>query len=134
MKRDMRLIRKILLEVKAKKHVGKAPVVVEGYEENLIDRHVEMLVSAGLLEGHLQRPGGPHQNEMVVTDMSWAGHDFLAALENKDVWSEAETNVLSGAIGEPAVRCHQRRRDGIAFALGEGAGRTKLTPSFFANV
>ena len=25
---------------------------------------------------------------MVVTDMSWAGHDFLAALENKDVWSK----------------------------------------------
>lgn len=90
MKRDMRLVRKILLAVQSRPDARAEPLTVDGYDLHLVARHLEMLVDAGLLQGHVAPVGRFHSGKLVITDMSWAGHDFLAALENKGVWAKVK--------------------------------------------
>lgn len=88
MTRDMELIRKILTKVQSRHDMKLRPVEIDGYEAWIVDRHVELLIREGYLEGH-SKPSSQDQSVFsVVADLTWAGHDFLAALENETVWAK----------------------------------------------
>ena len=76
MKRDMVLIRRILIEVESWKNQG--PKVVDfNDEQNKIGHHVALLHQAGFLEiyGGLHRSSATGQlDRILVKDMTWEGH------------------------------------------------------------
>ena len=88
MKRDMVLIRRILIEVESWKNQG--PKVVDfNDEQNKIGHHVALLHQAGFLEiyGGLHRSSATGQlDRILVKDMTWEGQEFIATLKNEDVW------------------------------------------------
>ena len=90
MTRDMELIREILRHVKSRQDANPRPVKIPGYADDVVWRHVEMPVQAGLLQcSPPLRPRYP----ILVTDMSWEGHDFVAALENETVvWAKIKNS------------------------------------------
>jgi hypothetical protein len=90
MKRDMEVIRRILLQVQQRTDLAPKPIEIEGVDPIVVGRHVEMLYREGMRDGprpvqSLRRDSEPPF--ILVKDLSFAGHDFIAALENDSVWS-----------------------------------------------
>jgi hypothetical protein len=87
MTRDMELIRK-LLEIQGRKDVSPTMINIPGYEDLVVARHLELLMEAGLIDGIKSAPISAPHSIIMVKDMTWAGHDFVAAIENDSVWSK----------------------------------------------
>ena len=93
MKRDVELIRKILLQIEAK---GEDPLRliqldIPGHSESDVAYHVLLLRDAGLIEAQdLSTMGG---FDMRPKRMTWEGHEFLEAAKNDTVWNKAQEIV-----------------------------------------
>ena len=94
MKRDMDLIRKLLLRIEDMPAPHRAPVLhfidantLQQPDEDLevIAYHLQLLVQAGFLdetkEGKLF--GG-------ITGLTWLGHDFLDSVRNPEIWKRTK--------------------------------------------
>lgn len=88
MKRDMELVRAILLQVRDRDELSLLPLKVEGVDADVVARHGELLVEAGLLDAKVREGARGGVPFVVVRDLTWEGHDFLAVLENGDVWGQ----------------------------------------------
>lgn len=92
MKRDMDLVREILLEVE-KNPSPYAPVAIciERYSTDNIAYHVALLVEAGLLRNYFN--DGKIVPASMATCMTWAGHDFLDACRDEGMWQKAKSII-----------------------------------------
>ena len=88
MTRDMELIRAIIKAVQSRKDTAFKRLVVDGYDENTVARHAELLIEAKFLKGDVK--GGMSGVKMTafVNDLTWEGHELAAALANEGVWSD----------------------------------------------
>jgi len=86
MTRDMELIRKIFAQIKGWTSVDLQAIELPDVEPLILARHIEMLHEARLIEAQKSTPlHGPPK--FAVKDLTWAGHDFAAAIENDTVWN-----------------------------------------------
>jgi hypothetical protein len=112
MTRDMELIRKIFAQVKGWTSVDLRAIELPDVDPSILARHLEMLHNAGFIEAEKSVSlHGPLR--FAVKDLTWAGHDFAAAIENDSVWNAIKQKLGKGAC-RIAARDRQRRRDGIA--------------------
>jgi hypothetical protein len=90
MKRDMDLIRQILLRIEEKPYdMGFFDVEVEGHTESDISYHVMLLAQAGYIQAqNLSTGGGPSWKPISLT---WQGHEFLEAAKNTNIWNKAKS-------------------------------------------
>lgn len=80
MKRDMELIKKILLAIEAADgHVGKAPAI-EGYSDKQVGFHTWLLVRAGFVAGEEHYGGCATADK--IEGLTWAGYDYLSQLKS----------------------------------------------------
>ena len=95
MKRDMDLIRQLLLKLEVLSDDplgtflldgGSAQLVTEGFSANQITYHLELLEEAGLIICSTKRP----MMGVLFRRVSWAGHDFLDAVQDDDTWSRTK--------------------------------------------
>lgn len=94
MRRDMELIRRILLAVEAR----PAPqcfdlVEISGHEQEEISYHVKLLGDAGYLDVYDRRTLGPDGYRYAPSDLTNAGHDFLDGIRNKSIWETAKERL-----------------------------------------
>jgi len=102
MKRDMDLVRKILLALEAYEH-GWAPseFTIAGYDQEVIGHHVWLMEQGDLLTASdttVQRDGSPVALPGTIT---WAGHDFLAAVRNETVWAKLKIVLKDKGLSLP---------------------------------
>ena len=93
MKRDMELIRSIMLQLE----LGE-PLKFEGYDDQTVAYHVRMLIEAGYVEGEsVGTSGGLYS---CVSHVTWAGHDFTDAARDPARWKKAKDIVAEkgGAV------------------------------------
>ncbi len=83
-KRDMELIRKILLEVEGWPDAKPKIVTIGASDRAVVARHVEDLKSAGYLDVAAASVGQDGVPIIMVKDLSWEGHDFLDAVEKRE--------------------------------------------------
>ena len=93
MKRDMDLIRKILLVTEAEPQ-RKIPYI-EGYTSEQIGHHVYLMMQAGLIEGADATTYQDLYNIAIPDQLTWQGHDFLDACRNESVWNKAKEKLKS---------------------------------------
>jgi len=97
MKRDMDLVRQILLAIEQSPR-GFAPgkLTVESFTDEQIGYHVYIMWQAGLVEAddNTGRKGGLRARPRNLT---WAGHDFLDAARDKTRWAKAKE--IAGKVG-----------------------------------
>jgi uncharacterized protein DUF2513 len=110
MKRDMDLIRSILLEIeKIPFDGGWHEVSVEGHSENDILYHVMLLQEAGMIVAvNLSSHDG---TSWLPIRLTWEGHEFLDSARTETIWAKAKARV-SSATGSLALA-------GLKIALGE---------------
>ncbi|HGL6720489.1 DUF2513 domain-containing protein [Burkholderia contaminans] len=100
MKRDMDLIRELLLKLEAlPMRMGGIVVIppdteeiqVDGYTVEQIDYHLSLIREAGLVE-----TGGVKPSVGIgFRRLSWAGHDFLESIRSPEVWAKTKAGALA---------------------------------------
>jgi hypothetical protein len=96
MKRDMDLVRQILMTIEDHEH-GYAPETIEvpGYTEEVIGFHLLLMGEAGLLKVVESSVFGAHTPDAVVERITWAGYEFLANARNETVWNRVKGIVVA---------------------------------------
>jgi Hypothetical protein (DUF2513) len=91
MKRDMDLIRSILLTVEGdpglvgERFIAYTSSDFPGYSQQEIDYHIDLLFEAGLVAGM------PNANPRpLITKLTWQGHEFVSSTRDPDVWSKVK--------------------------------------------
>ena len=91
MKRDMDLVRKILLTIESME-TRYEHISVPDFPADVVNHHVDLLISAGIVNGNRNlafgRPPKP-----IVEGLSWPGYDFLDAIRNESIWVKTKDFV-----------------------------------------
>ena len=92
MKRDMDLIRQILMEIeKHREPLGSFSLDIENHSPDEISYHVKLLAEAGLVEAlDMSSFSG---FEWQATSLTWHGHEFLDAARDETVWNKTKAVV-----------------------------------------
>lgn len=90
MKRDMDLVRELLLQMEEHEH-GRAPRTfeVEGHSEDEIGYHILIMAEAGLIVAIPIETMGQNSPAAIPIRLTWAGHDFLDASRDDERWKKA---------------------------------------------
>ncbi len=100
MKRDMNLVREILLLSENQEHgYGDGNPIIEGYSEEEISYHVYLMEQAGLVEADDDSAIGDKSPKALLRGLTWYGHDFLSASKDNTIWTKAKNTVLKTSAG-----------------------------------
>lgn len=100
MKRDLNLIRNILLEVESAEPEDQ--VRLDRFEEKYADRlnevsaHVHLLHDAGYLKATISQelsPAGPRQ--FFIQKIEWEGYEYLDAVRDDGIWAKTQEKLKS---------------------------------------
>jgi hypothetical protein len=103
-KRDMELIRTILLSIQAREDLDLKPVVIDGYDELVVGRHIEMLGNEGFLEGVKASAYKDKYDFWLVKDLSWNGHEFIGAIGPDDLWQKLKEELGPSKLTTMSLR------------------------------
>ena len=100
MKRDMDLIRKMLLAIEAEEHAF-APnnIEVSSYTQEQIGYHAVLLGEAGLAKVNDVTTYSSKSPQALITRLTWQGHEFLDSARENHIWNQAKdkVNKIGGA-------------------------------------
>ena len=121
MRRDMELIRRLVLAIEDAP-TGFAPrsLDVAGYAPGQIGYHAYLIIDAGLARGSETTSMGDSAPSAILTNLTWAGHEFAEAARDQTRWNKAMgivqekggtvtlavltqllTSLMRGALGLP---------------------------------
>jgi hypothetical protein len=98
MTRDMELIRQILVEIQSRKNLYQKSVKIDDVDSVILGRHVEMLFEAHMIDGMPIGIGFEGYRDILVSDLTWQGHDFIAVLQNAGVWSKIKQSFSAAEL------------------------------------
>jgi hypothetical protein len=94
MKRDMDLVREILLEMETwNVDQRDREIVIKGHTPEEITYHLGLMHQAGLIKAAdaSSRDG----EAWLPVDILWDGHEFLEASRNETIWAKAKQKALT---------------------------------------
>lgn len=101
MKRDMDLIRTILLRIEADETLSGSFQAVNAATFGITDHtdidviyHLVLLVEAGFLEGNIKLA---RTGQIVISKLTWDGHEFLDDIRDPEIWQKAKERAKSVA-------------------------------------
>ena len=104
MKRDMDLIRKILLVAESDVHgfATEKAIEIDGYTQEEIGYHVYLLGEAGLakvIDMTFDQSASPSAR---VLNLTWEGHEFLDSSRENHIWNQAKDAI--GKLGGASIQ------------------------------
>jgi hypothetical protein len=102
MKRDMDLIREILIAVESRTPEDEERAgwfTLHGHDAAIVARHAELLHEAGLIDGRVMRSANAGLVGVQLTRLTWEGHDWLAAVRDDTVWSNTKDRITKEGVG-----------------------------------
>jgi hypothetical protein len=98
MKRDMHLIRNIVLHIENQSLEERGSrIEIEGYSNEIISFHIMLLDEAGLVKG--DDMSGMTDIEWFADRLTWAGYEFLEASRDDKMWKKAIETITSKGGG-----------------------------------
>lgn len=98
MRRDMDLVRELLLRLEAKEipagtqwflDMNDEELAIDGRTQDEVFYHLRLLLDAGFTEPR----GNQGMSSFTYSGLTWAGHDFLDSVRDPKVWREAKDVV-----------------------------------------
>lgn len=95
MKRDMDLVRELMLKLEAAPcapnsvyvfYSGDDEISVDGYSMEEIEYHLSLIAEAGLVD----QGGRGAMDGFMFSRLSWAGHDFVDSVRSPEVWAKTK--------------------------------------------
>ena len=99
MKRDMDLIRKMLLAIEADEHGFAPKIEIDGYTQGDIGYHAVLLGEAGLAIVSNITTFGAKSPQAIVNRLTWEGHEFLDASRENQIWIAVLTTLIQKKLG-----------------------------------
>lgn len=90
MKRDMDLVREVLLEIEQDSKLDGTrltEISVPGSDPDQVRYVVGLLIDAGFATGPTRRPPGA---KPVVKNLTWQGHELLDDIRDPGIWEKAK--------------------------------------------
>jgi hypothetical protein len=97
MKRDMDLIREVLIAIEKFETVQPHILSIKGYDEQTVAYNITLLKEAGLVEARTGQIDSKLYAEPIK--LTWAGHEFLESIQNKNVWEKTKQFVSKNGGG-----------------------------------
>jgi len=98
MKRDMGLMRSLLLKLEALDedgqriyNFGSGDIQIDGYTWAQVNYHYELAEEAGLVD----MGGRGAMNGIQFRRLTWGGHDFVDAVRDEDIWNKTKAGALA---------------------------------------
>jgi hypothetical protein len=100
MKRNFDLIRDILLHIESQDSgFFYKPVTLEDYPKEETTYNLVLMIENNLLEGKVTPVSGRSDPLVIISRMTWKGHDFLDASRDSQRWTQAkEVFVKVGGV------------------------------------
>ena len=89
MKRDLELVRKIVLTMEDSPGGYSPEMKIEGYSDEEVGYHCYLIVDAGLATGVNMTAYSERSPNWLVTCLTWAGHEFAEASRDEGRWKQA---------------------------------------------
>jgi hypothetical protein len=99
LKRDLDIVREILLAVEHSSYPPPNPLTLPGRSEDEINYHLALMLQAGLIEGFESKTISANLPRVRVTKLTWEGHEFLEAARDDSSWNKAKAKAASTAGG-----------------------------------
>jgi hypothetical protein len=94
MKRDMDLIRSILLGVEEDKWGYGQLIALDGVDGKVIGHHVALILDAGLAVGTLRRVDAFGIVGGSIERLTSSGHDFCEGIRQDTIWNKAKEHII----------------------------------------
>jgi hypothetical protein len=98
MKRDLDLIRKILLKVESSDDSPLSVLNLDGYEEQTILFHVALLVEAEYMKANISQALSGIYRISTPIRLTWEGYEFLDLLRSEGTWAKAKSIIKEKSI------------------------------------
>ena len=97
MKRDMDLLRTILLQIEENDQGfgGDVEIELQGVEEQVIAEHLRLLLEAGLIDGEGIPDDTYDFDRVAPTRLTWKGHDFVDSVRDQEIWRKTKEGAIS---------------------------------------
>ncbi|MFW6046685.1 MAG: DUF2513 domain-containing protein [Candidatus Woesearchaeota archaeon] len=94
MKRDMELVRKILIKLEYEsKPIELIPPHIDGYSEEQVSYHYKLLTENGIIEAiDCTTDDG---FEWQARGLTWQGHDYIDAIRDENRWQTVKDWIKS---------------------------------------
>lgn len=101
MKRDMELVRSILLALEAVPEDEQVPnpLVIDGYSEDSVGHHVHLMGEAGLLNTADITASCSTSDQALAFGITWAGHEFIDTMRSQEVWEQTKQAMKDAGGG-----------------------------------
>lgn len=99
MKKDMDLIRKILLKIEEEYvDVALYNISIEGYDSKTIAYHSKILNDADLISDYGAQFADGELWSFGVGSLTWEGHEFLDKIRNDSIWDTTKTTIINNGL------------------------------------
>ncbi|MCI4569499.1 DUF2513 domain-containing protein [Lysobacter sp. CFH 32150] len=95
MKRDLELVRELLLHLESRPNDAPAIPQMDGHAELEINYHLILLFEAGLIRAEPQLSQTGRVIRVLPFSLTWQGHEFLDTARDKTAWNTAKKQVTS---------------------------------------
>jgi hypothetical protein len=102
MKRDIDLIRKLLLYLEKKSDDKMVKdLEIEGYSKNKVQYHFILMDQAGLIrcERSMSSTTSDRVIQVFPFSLTWQGHEFLEASRNETIWNNVKDVIKNKSVG-----------------------------------
>ena len=96
MKRDLDLVRQLMLQIEALPAAPPVQYRMSEIEDPVLLAHLEMLIEAGLVNGRISRSQGARGDVISVSGLTWQGHEWIEMVRSQSLWNEVKSAVLDG--------------------------------------
>lgn len=94
MKRDMDIIRQILLNAEDDKYPYGGHVHLDGIPNETCAYHVALMQDAGLVEARVIKTSSCPYAAALIHRLTSAGHDFCDGIRQDTIWNKAKEHIL----------------------------------------
>ncbi|WP_069130672.1 DUF2513 domain-containing protein [Rhodohalobacter halophilus] len=92
MKRDINLIKEILIEIEESGAPKESlDVEIQGRSPEIVSYHIMLMKQAGLVEA--EDVSGSNSFGWIPISLTWQGHEFLDAIRNDTVWEKLKAKL-----------------------------------------
>ena len=96
MKRDLDLVRQLMLQIEALPAAPPVQYRMSEIEDPVLLAHLEMLIEAGLVNGRISRSQGTRGDVISVSGLTWQGHEWIEMVRSQSLWNDVKSAVLDG--------------------------------------
>jgi hypothetical protein len=110
-KRDLDLIRDLLLKIEALPAGPTAQYRVDEIDDPVLLAHLELLIDSGLVRGKISRSHGARGDVIGIAGLTWEGHEWIETVRDQRVWNETKRTCIdqAGALSFDLARAVARR-------------------------